>query len=73
VELKWFAQGRLWESPEAQRAAGHRPTFTGEKRGVDWRPAGQHKDPRARPRRAVSAHAAAAQRAAAPARNRRSR
>ena len=48
VELKWFAQGRLWESPEAQHAAGRRPTFTGEKRGVDWRPGGQHKDPRAR-------------------------
>src|SRR5438067_274534 len=48
VELKWFAQGRLWESPEAQHAAGRRPKFTGEKRGGDWRPGGQHKDPRAR-------------------------
>jgi len=48
VEMKWFAQGRLWESPEAQRAAGHRPKLAGEKRGGDWRPGGQHKDPRAR-------------------------
>ena len=48
VELKWFAQGRLWDSPDAQRAAGRRPPAGGEKRGADWRPGGQHKDPRAR-------------------------
>ena len=48
VELKWFAQGRLWDSPEAQHAAGRRPQPPGEKRGDDWRPGGQHKDPRAR-------------------------
>ena len=48
VELKWFAQGRLWDSPEAQYAAGRRPQPPAEKRGDDWRPGGQHKDPRAR-------------------------
>lgn len=48
VELKWFAQGRLWDSPEAQHAAGRRPQAPAEKRGEDWRPGGQHKDPRAR-------------------------
>src|SRR5262245_51786078 len=48
VELKWFAQGRLWESPEAQHAAGRRPQPPREKRDRDWRPGGQHKDPRAR-------------------------
>jgi len=48
VEMKWFAQGRLWDSPEAQRTVGRPPKFTGEKRGGDWRPGGQHKDPRAR-------------------------
>ena len=47
VEIKWFAQGKLWESPEAQRSTG-RPAFTGEKRGGDWRPGGAHKDPRDR-------------------------
>ncbi len=47
VVIKWFAQGKLWESPEAQRSAG-RPAFTGEKRGGDWRPGGAHKDPRDR-------------------------
>jgi hypothetical protein len=48
VVMKWFAQGKLWNSPEAQRAAGRRPKFTGEKRGGDWRPGGTHKDPRDR-------------------------
>src|SRR3954470_19387004 len=48
VELKWFAQGQLWDSPEAQHAAGRRPGAPPEKRGGDWRPGGQHKDPRAR-------------------------
>src|SRR6185295_6311930 len=48
VEVKWFAQGRLWDSPEAQHAAGHRAQPPREKRDRDWRPGGQHKDPRAR-------------------------
>src|ERR1019366_6333746 len=42
-----FAQGKVWDSPEAQRSAG-RPAFTGEKRNADWRPGGAHKDPRDR-------------------------
>src|SRR5258708_22014060 len=48
VELKWFAQGQLWDSQEAQRASMRGPRFTGEKRNQDWRPGGDHKDPRAR-------------------------
>ena len=48
VVMKWFARGRLWESPEAERAAERRPAVTGEKRGADWRPGGAHKDPRDR-------------------------
>src|SRR5262249_45604693 len=48
VELKWFAQGRLWDSPEAQHTARRAAHPAREKRGVDWRPGGQHKDPRAR-------------------------
>jgi hypothetical protein len=47
VVLKWFARGRVWESPEAARAAAERAVPI-EKRGKDWRPGGQHKDPRAR-------------------------
>jgi hypothetical protein len=57
VVLKWFARDRLWESPEEERAAQVRRVATrtiasrmpaSEKRGHDWRPGGQHKDPRAR-------------------------
>src|SRR5262249_25999501 len=48
VVLKWFAHGRLWDSPDAQRAAEHGPRPPREKRDRDWRPGGQHKDPRAR-------------------------
>ncbi len=48
VELKWFAQGKLWDSPEAQRAAWRTPKPPRERRDRDWRPGGAHKDPRAR-------------------------
>jgi hypothetical protein len=52
AEMKWFARGKLWASPEeAQRqrdavkrgTAGSRPR---EVRGKDWRPGGDHRDPR---------------------------
>jgi hypothetical protein len=48
VVMKWFARGRLWDSPEAERAAQQRPPAAREKRGGDWRPGGTHKDPRDR-------------------------
>ena len=48
VAMRWFAQGRLWDSPEAQRAAGRTPKFAGDKRSPEWRPGGTHKDPRDR-------------------------
>jgi hypothetical protein len=49
AQMKWFARGKLWESPEAARARpddarGRRPS--GDKRGRDWRPGGEHRDPR---------------------------
>ncbi|SRR5689334_4337101 len=47
VLLKWFSGGQLWDSPEAAREARRRPKPR-EKRGPDWRPGGQHRDPRAR-------------------------
>lgn len=46
VVLRWFARGKLWESPEAERAAGRKPKPV-EHRGREWRPGGEHKDPRA--------------------------
>jgi hypothetical protein len=47
VVMKWFARGKLWDSPEAERAA-ERPALSGERRGSGWRPGGAHKDPRDR-------------------------
>lgn len=48
IAIKWFARGRLWESPEAERAARFTPKPKPESRSHEWRPGGQHKDPRAR-------------------------
>jgi hypothetical protein len=48
VVMKWFARGRLWDSPEAAEAAQHVPKPPREKRGRDWRPGGEHRDPRDR-------------------------
>jgi len=46
--MKWFARGRVWESPEDAHAALRRPPARPESRGRDWRPGGDHKDPRER-------------------------
>jgi hypothetical protein len=48
IAFKWFARGRLWESPEQARDAQRRPRPVREARARDWRPGGEHKDPRAR-------------------------
>jgi len=48
VVLKWFARGRLWETPEDAQAAARATAAAREKRGRDWRPGGVHKDPRDR-------------------------
>jgi hypothetical protein len=48
VIMRWFARGQLWVSPDAERAAQRRPKQPVERRGKDWRPGGQHKDPRDR-------------------------
>lgn len=51
--MKWFARGRLWETQEQERAdalARRRPKPSGtlERRPREWRPGGEHKDPRDR-------------------------
>ena len=81
AEMKWFARGKLWDSPEAARedterrrarpegarstdrpstdrrggpSQGRRSSEgarapgppSGERRGRDWRPGGEHRDPR---------------------------
>jgi len=48
IVFRWFARGRLWESPEHARDAQRRPRPPREPRGREWRPGGEHKDPRAR-------------------------
>ena len=50
VRLLWFERGRLWESPDAARAAlVERRRAPSDSRGRAWRPGGEHKDPKARP------------------------
>jgi len=46
VVLRWFARGKLWESPQAERDAGRKRAPI-EKRTTAWRPGGEHRDPRA--------------------------
>ncbi|HEY7450397.1 MAG TPA: hypothetical protein VH702_19730 [Vicinamibacterales bacterium] len=48
AEMKWFARGRIWDSPEAAIEAQTRKRRSTEARGSDWRPGGNHQDPRAR-------------------------
>jgi hypothetical protein len=49
VVFRWFARGRLWESQQQERDARRQPKAGARgQRGRDWRPGGQHKDPRAR-------------------------
>jgi hypothetical protein len=49
VLLKWFARGRLWDTPE--QAAWASRSLQPQKRPKSWRPGGAHADPRARPGR----------------------
>ena len=43
AEMKWFARGRLWESPEAAQDDLQRARH---RRDREWRPGGAHRDPR---------------------------
>ena len=55
--MKWFARGRLWESQDEERAEaaakrrpapGARRPPSGDRRPREWRPGGDHADPRDR-------------------------
>jgi hypothetical protein len=48
VVMKWFARGKLWDTPEQAQWAQRNMERPREKRGRDWRPGGEHKDPRDR-------------------------
>lgn len=43
AEMKWFARGRLWPSPDDAQADLQRARV---RRDRDWRPGGEHRDPR---------------------------
>lgn len=49
VSLRWFERGKVWESPEAAiGAAKLAETEARERRTKEWRPGGEHRDPKAR-------------------------
>ena len=48
VVMKWFARGRLWDNPEQAQWALKNMDRTPPNRGREWRPGGEHKDPRDR-------------------------
>jgi hypothetical protein len=49
TSLRWFERGRLWQSPaEARDALRARRVSGPPSRGRDWRPGGNHADPRAK-------------------------
>jgi len=43
AEMKWFQRGKIWDSPEAAVADLRNPSMA---RSRDWRPGGEHRDPR---------------------------
>ena len=48
IAMRYFARGKLWDSPEQAQWASRSLPPAAESRGRDWRPGGAHKDPRAR-------------------------
>ena len=48
VTLRWFERNRLWASPEEAQAAVRAARTQPRTRNREWRPGGEHKDPRAR-------------------------
>jgi len=58
VVMKWYARGRLWESPIEAQAALRAPNPPAEKRGAGWRPGGEHRDPRERFKKRGQPHGA---------------
>lgn len=48
VSLRWFDRGRLWDSPLAARDALRARRLARPERRPEWRPGGNHVDPRER-------------------------
>jgi hypothetical protein len=75
VVLRWFSKGKLWHSPEEERAAAVRERLAARERQQvarprEWRPGGSHRDPRAAGFKPKSAPSAWAKRRAAEAERR---
>jgi hypothetical protein len=45
AEMKWFQRGRLWQSPEDAKKEFEKAKLSAP-RGRNWRPGGEHRDPR---------------------------
>src|SRR4029453_17416851 len=48
-QLKWFERGQLFETRDAAREQGYgqgERRWEGQRPGKDWRPGGEHRDPR---------------------------
>lgn len=50
ITLKWFERNRLWTDPGEARDAQRAERMTRRIRRPEWRPGGDHFDPRARPK-----------------------
>ena len=48
AEMKYFARGRIWASPEEARQAADAARQRRKPPTRDWRPGGEHRDPRQR-------------------------
>lgn len=48
VSLRWFEHNKVWESPAHAREARRPPRAPRKSFGREWRPGGDHRDPRAR-------------------------
>ena len=48
VVIRYFARGKLWDSPEQAHWAAEHARRPRERRSPGWRPGGEHRDPRAR-------------------------
>lgn len=46
--MRWFEAGRLWSSPDDARRALREVRGAPRTRDGEWRPGGEHRDPRAR-------------------------
>jgi hypothetical protein len=53
AQMKWFARGKLWDSPDSARRDAKelrekRLKAVGSRQRREWRPGGEHRDPRQR-------------------------